>query len=257
MKLYFREYGSYSDQRPTLIFLHGLLGSSSNWHSVARKLEARFHIVVPDLRNHGRSPHIESMDYPAMGHDLMRFIDDQGLDSSLLVGHSMGGKVAMWLALAQPELVSGLVVVDIAPVNYPNRFQSIFAALCRIDTKNLESRAQADRMLAPDIGEPGLRQFLLQNLERRDGVWRWRNNLAVLSREIDTIAGFPGLLQRNSYPGPVLFIRGGASDYLKAEFQPRIRSLFPRARFRVIADAGHWVYAEQPEAFCVALNSFF
>lgn len=257
MKLHFREYGSYSDQRPTLIFLHGLLGSSSNWHSIARKLEHQFHIIVPDLRNHGRSPHVERMDYPAMAQDLVELIDVQDLDGSLLVGHSMGGKVAMWLALVQPELVSGLVVVDIAPVQYPNRFESIFIALSRIDTENMENREQADRMLAPDIDDPGLRQFLLQNLERRDGAWRWRNNLALLNREMATLTGFPELPDSSQYPGPVLFIRGGSSDYLMPEFQPRILALFPHARFRAISGAGHWVYAEQPEAFRAALDGFF
>jgi pimeloyl-ACP methyl ester carboxylesterase len=256
VKLHFREYGNYSDQRPTLIFLHGLLGASSNWHSIARKLEDRFHIIVPDLRNHGRSPHAETVNYPVMALDLAELIDDQGLDSALLVGHSMGGKVAMWLALTQPGLVSGLVVVDIAPVNYPNRFESIFVSLSRIDIENLKSRGQAEQTLAFDIGEQGLRQFLLQNLERREGAWRWRSNLSVLNREMHAITGFPEAADSGNYPGPVLFIRGGASDYLKPEFQPRIRALFPHTRFRVIAGAGHWVYAEQPEAFYAALTGF-
>jgi len=256
MRLHFREYGSYSDRRPTLIFLHGLLGSASNWHSIARKLEARAHVIVPDLRNHGRSPHAEAMNYPSMAADLSELIDDQGLDSALLVGHSMGGKVAMWLALTQPELVTGLVVVDIAPVTYPQRFESIFVALRGIDIANLKSRGQADQLLASAIGEPGLRQFLLQNLERGGDAWRWRSNLSVLNRELRTLAGFPDASDYTIYPGPVLFIWGGASDYLKPEFQPRIRTLFPYARFRVISGAGHWVYAEQPDAFYTALNGF-
>jgi len=256
MKLHFREYGRYSDQRSTLIFLHGLLGSSSNWHSIARKLEDRFHIIVPDLRNHGRSPHAAVMDYPAMVRDLIILIDDHGLDSAMLVGHSMGGKVAMLLALEQPELVSGLAVVDIAPVNYPHRFDAIFRALHKVDTQNLEGREQADGVLALDIDESGLRQYLLQNLERRDGGWRWRNNLAILDQEISTIAGFPKSVQNGEYPGPVLFIRGSESDYLKPEYQPRILSFFPHARLRVIQGAGHWVYAEQPAAFYSALSGF-
>jgi len=256
VKLHIREYGSYSDRRPTLIFLHGLLGSSSNWHSIARKLEDRFHVIVPDLRNHGRSPHTDTMNYPAMGLDLAGLIEDQGLDSALLVGHSMGGKVAMWLALEQPELVSGLVVVDIAPVDYPNRFESIFAALSGIDIGILESRGQAERMLAPIIQEPGLRQFLLQNLERRDGVWRWRNNLKLLKREISTITGFPALSENRQYAGPVLFIHGSVSDYVKPAYHSLIRAAFPHFRLRTISGAGHWVYAEQPVAFYQALNGF-
>lgn len=256
MKLHYREYGYYSDQRPTLILLHGLLGASSNWHSIARRLEDRFHLIVPDLRNHGRSHHTETMSYPAMALDLAGLIDDQGLDSVLLVGHSMGGKVAMWLALTQPGLVSGLVVVDIAPVAYPNRFEAIFAALMMIEVESLESREQADRALTPVVAEPGLRQFLLQNLERREGVWRWRCNLSVLKREMSNIAGFPELSDRSNYPGSVLFIRGEVSDYIQPEYIPRIHSLFLHARIRVIPGAGHWVYAEQPEAFYAALAGF-
>lgn len=256
MKLYFREYGSYQDQRHSLIFLHGLLGSSSNWHSIARRLEDRFHILVPDLRNHGRSPHSDRMNYPTMAEDLAELIDDHGLDSAHLIGHSMGGKVAMLLALDQPRLVSGLVVVDIAPVDYPNRFAEIFAALQEIDTAKLQNHEQANRQLAQAITEPSLRQYLLQNLQRQGASWYWRNNLEVLRREIDSLTSFPDLHAHSSYAGPVLFIYGAASDYLQPEHQPRIRTIFPHARFRRIAGAGHWVYAEQPDAFFAALNSF-
>ncbi|MCB1851751.1 MAG: alpha/beta fold hydrolase [Gammaproteobacteria bacterium] len=256
MKLHFREYGSYRDEHPTLIFLHGLFGASSNWHSIARKLEPRFHILVPDLRNHGSSPHAQSMDYPAMGDDLAEFIEEHGLDSALLVGHSMGGKVAMWLALSRPALVSALVVVDIAPVNYPNRFAAIFAALNRIDLHKLEGREQADRILAEEIGEFGLRQFLLQNLQWHDGHWRWRTNLPVLQREMPGITTFPLPSAGGLYPGPVLFIHGSASDYMLPEYRPHTLALFPKARLRTIPGAGHWVYAEQPEPFFNVLNSF-
>jgi len=256
MKLHFREYGSYHEQRHTLIFLHGLLGSSSNWHSIARRLEDRFHILVPDLRNHGHSPHSEKMNYPLMAEDLAELIDDHGLDSALLIGHSMGGKVAMLLALERPQLVSRLVVVDIAPVDYPNRFAAIFGALKELDTSDLQNREQADRQLAQVISEPGLRQYLLQNLQRRGASWYWRNNLEVLHREVDCLTGFPDLAAHSSYAGPVLFIYGAASDYLRPEHQPRIRTIFPHARFRRIPGAGHWVYAEQPDAFYSALNSF-
>lgn len=133
MKLYYREYGTYSDQRPTLILLHGLLGSSSNWHGIARQLEAGHHIIVPDLRNHGRSPHADDVGYPAHVADLLELLDEHGLDSVQLVGHSMGGKVAMQLALEQPQRVSALAVVDIAPVTYPNRFQTIYSAMTSLD----------------------------------------------------------------------------------------------------------------------------
>ena len=175
MELYYREYGSYRERHPTLILLHGLLGSSSNWHSIARKLEANHHVIVPDLRNHGRSPHSDDVGYPSLAQDVADLMDEHGLDSAVLIGHSMGGKAAMWLALEQPERVAGLVVVDIAPVAYPNRFDAIYAALQAVDLNNLKQRDEADAILAGYLDGVALRQYLLQSLQQRDGVWSWRN----------------------------------------------------------------------------------
>jgi len=255
MRLHYREYGSYSDQHPTLIFLHGLLGSSSNWHSLARGLADAFHILVPDLRNHGRSPHDDDVSYAALARDLVQLIDEQGLESALLIGHSMGGKAAMWLALEQPELVAGLVVVDIAPVAYPNRFGVIYEALHVVDQAHIGSRAEADAILAEYLDEIGLRQFLLQNLHQAEGVWEWRMNLPALTRGMSEIVGF-SLHNHPVYPGPTLFIHGGLSDYLQPNAKPVIQRLFPRARLRSVPQAGHWVYAEQPRAFSDLLGEF-
>lgn len=255
MRLHYREYGSYSDHHPTLIFLHGLLGSSSNWHSLARGVADNFHVIVPDLRNHGRSSHDGDVSYAAMAGDLAQLIDDQGLESVLLIGHSMGGKVAMWLALTQPDLVAGLVVVDIAPVAYPNRFGVIYEALHAVDQAHIGSRAEADRILARYLDEVGLRQFLLQNLHQVEGVWQWRMNLSALTRGMSEIVGF-SLPDKPLYTGPTLFVHGGLSDYLQEGAKPVIRQLFPGARLRAIPQAGHWVYAEQPRAFSAILNEF-
>ncbi|WP_428634772.1 alpha/beta fold hydrolase [Sedimenticola sp.] len=255
MRLHYREYGRYSEQHPTLIFLHGLLGSSSNWHSLARGLGDRFHVLVPDLRNHGRSPHDDDVSYPALARDVAQLIDEQGLESALLIGHSMGGKAAMWLALEQPQQVVGLVVVDIAPVAYPNRFGVIYDALHAVDQAAVGSRAEADAILAGYLDEVGLRQFLLQNLHQKDGQWVWRMNLPALTRGMPEIVGFP-LANSPVYTGPTLFIYGELSDYLQPAAQPIIQCLFPHARLEEIPQAGHWVYAEQPQAFSARLDAF-
>jgi pimeloyl-ACP methyl ester carboxylesterase len=255
MRLHYREYGNYGDQHPTLVFLHGLFGSSTNWHSLARGLADRFHVLVPDLRNHGRSPHDEDISYAALARDVAQLIDEQGLESALLIGHSMGGKAAMWLALERPERVTGLVVVDIAPVTYPNRFGVIYEALHAVDQAPVGSRGEADAILAGYLDEAGLRQFLLQNLHQVAGGWGWRMNLPALTRGMAEIVGFP-THEGPAYPGPTLFIHGEQSDYLQPEARPVIRRLFPRARLQGVPGAGHWVYAEQPQAFSALLNEF-
>ena len=256
MKLHYREYGSYSESRATLILLHGLLGSSANWHGIARKLEPGNHIIVPDLRNHGASPHADRADYPAVGADVLELIEEHGLDSVLLVGHSMGGKAAMWLALRQPECVAGLVVVDIAPVRYEHEFDTIFRALRSINPVLLQNRGEADRLLAGRLSDPGLRQYLLQNLTRREGEWYWRANLDALEAAMADIVGFPDIPAAVQYPGPAFFLYGTASDYVRPEHQPRIRALFPRARMRSLVGAGHWLYAQRPDEFLSAVRRF-
>ncbi len=256
MKLHYREYGSYSEQQPSIVFLHGLFGSSSNWHSIARQLESQFHIMVPDLRNHGRSPHSGQVDYPAMADDLFSLVDDHGLDQVVLIGHSMGGKVAMWFALHNPHLVERLVVVDIAPVVYEHCFDTIFAALNSVDLERLGSRSEADAALAGFVDEPGLRQYLLQNLSRQGEGWQWRVNLSGLEAGISDLVGYPSMPQDLPYPGDTLFIHGALSDYLKPHHEDDIQNFFPLAHLHEIADAGHWVYAEKPAAFMAALASF-
>jgi len=256
LHLYYREYGRYREERPTLMFLHGLFGSSANWHSIARTLEGDFHVIVPDLRNHGRSPHADDVDYPALAGDVAGLIDDHGLESVVLIGHSMGGKVAMWLALDAPELVAGLVVVDVAPVTYPNRFGVILQALCELDLRSLSGRDEADRRLAQHLEERGLRQYLLQNLVFEKGAWCWRMNLGALTQGMERIIGFPALDERKQYLGDVLFLYGGNSNYVLPEYEKPIRLLFPYARLRSVPGAGHWVYAQKTDEFIRGLRAF-
>ena len=250
VSLHYREYGT---DGTAIVLLHGLFGSSANWGAVARSLSVRHRVVVPDLRNHGRSPHVAEMDYPAMAADVAALCDAVGLDRPLIVGHSMGGKVAMCLALSRPQRVRGLGVVDIAPVAYDHDFGAILDGFEAVDPAHLETRAQADRRMAAHVPDPQVRAFLLQNLVRDADGWRWRLNLAALRAGMARITGFdcPG---GAGYPGPAHFIHGERSDYLLPAYKPRIRELFPAATFCRVADAGHWVYAERPEGFMRCLR---
>jgi len=255
--LHYREYGRLRAWKPSLLFLHGLFGSAANWRSIARHFEADWHVVVPDLRNHGESFHDEQISYPLMSEDLRLLVDHLALPQVVPVGHSMGGKVAMTLALRQPDGVAALGVVDIAPVAYPNRFASVLNAMAELERRQPSDRRQATDWLARCVGDRGVAAYLLQNL-RRDaaGRWRWRLNLSALSRHIDAIGGFPGDLCTHPPRLPAAFIHGTRSEYLDSEGQAAARRCFPLACFYPIPEAGHWVYAERPEAFVHALNGF-
>jgi esterase len=239
-----------------VVLIHGLFGSAANWHGIARRLAAGRRVLVPDLRNHGRSPWSEGMDYPALAEDLVALLDVLGIGRAHLVGHSMGGKAAMWLALSEPGRVGSLVVADMAPVTYGGRFGGLIAALSDLPLESLRDRRDADRRLAAAVASPAVRGYLLQNLVP-DGLggWRWRLNLPVLAASMDAILDFPDAGGRQ-FPGPTLFLYGGRSDYLTGDALPQISSLFPLARLRAIPEAGHWIYADQPEAFSLAVAGF-
>ena len=239
-----------------VVLLHGLFGSAANWHGIARRMQKRFHILAPDLRNHGRSPHDAHMDYPAMADDILELVDAKGLDQICLVGHSMGGKAAMCLALAQPQRIWGLVVADIAPVAYDHDFSGLLDALEAIPLESLDNRTAADQALAHSLASETLRGYLLQNLIKENGRWAWRVNLPVLRREMANIVGFPDQPQDQQFPGNALFLYGEHSDYLTTENAKVARRLFPYARLRMIPEAGHWVFSEAPEIFVDTLNSF-
>ena len=255
MKLNFREFGEAGTGAPTVLLLHGLFGSSINWQRIANNLSSEHHVIVPDLRNHGRSPHDADVSYQAMAGDILQLLDDQQVDEAILVGHSMGGKLAMWLALSAADRVSRLVPVDMAPVTYRSNFTGILNALMALPLAELESRTAADAWLAAAIPAVSVRNFLLQNLQRTGNGWQWRNNLAAIDAGIGAILDFPTVPAGRQYTGPALFIYGGQSDYVLPEYHPRILELFPAAELQSIAGAGHWVYADQPEAFLHILNS--
>ncbi len=234
--------------------LHGLFGSGLNWRTTALGLEDRYQVSLVDLRNHGRSPHHASMGYAQMSADIHALMPPAA--PIHLLGHSMGGKVAMLTALRNPERVERLIVVDIAPVSYQHDYTRLIAALQALDLGTLTGRTVADKSLRKDIPDDGLRQFLLQNLVHKATGYQWRINLPAIAENLSELTSFPGIDDYSPYPGPALFINGERSPYLLAEHHTKILSHFPHAVFHTIADAGHWLHVEQPTAFTTALENF-
>ncbi|MDY6891859.1 MAG: alpha/beta fold hydrolase [Pseudomonadota bacterium] len=243
-----------SGQGFPLIILHGLFGSLENWGAQAKQLSQRHDVIAVDLRNHGRSPHAARMDYSAMAEDLIELMERLQLDRAHLLGHSMGGKAAMQLALTHPDRVERLIVVDIAPVAYPPHHEEVFAGLDSIDLSRLQSRREADAILSRHVSSAPTRAFLLKNLYRdENGHFAWRMNLPVLEQQYDRIAAPP---KGTPYTGPVLFIKGGESDYIAAEHREAILTCFPAARFKIIAGAGHLPHVEKPATFTRLVENF-
>ena len=239
-----------------VLLLHGLFGSLENLGVVARHLAHHHEVHALDLRNHGRSPHVEPMNYEVMTADVIHYLNSRGLSAVRVLGHSMGGKVAMTLALQHPQRVSHLAVADIAPVTYGRHHDDVFAALAELDLAILPSRQAADALLAHFIPEPAVRLFLLKNLVKSGaGCFQWRLNLSAITRH------YPALLQgqhaEHPYDGPVLFIKGGLSDYIRPAYQAHTLALFPSARLRIIPAAGHWLHAEKPQLFSRLVQQFF
>lgn len=230
-----------------VVLLHGLFGSSSNLLALARSLEPFFRVIRMDLRNHGKSPHSESMALRALAADVRAKLDDLGIDAAHVVGHSLGGKVAMEMAVTFAPRVKRLVVADIAPVAYARGHDAIFAGLFALDLRSLESRQQADYQLQSAVPETAIRSFLLKNLVRDDqGGWAWRMNLQALADGYEAIRGAP---DAGVFTGPTLFIRGGASAYVAEEHRVLIQRQFPQVEIQTIAEAGHWLHAEKPQVF--------
>lgn len=237
-----------------LVILHGLLGSARNWGAMVRDLGRERAVVALDLPNHGASPWSESVDYPFLAAQVAGEIERRGAPAAL-IGHSMGGKAAMALALTRPELVERLLVVDIAPVAYRHTFAPYIRAMRAAALDQATRRADVDSMLERQIPEPAVRAFLLQNLEGVAGSFRWRANLAALNAGMDEILGFPDFDGRR-FDGPALFLAGADSDYVRPKHEPAIHRLFPAADIEMVSGAGHWVHADQPQAFLAAARRF-
>jgi esterase len=239
---------------PPVILLHGLFGSAQNWGAIQRHLAARHRVLALDLRNHGASGRAAAMNYPAMAADIAETIQAMDAVPAAVIGHSMGGKAAMALALAEPTLVSRLVVVDIAPIAYPPAQRPYLAAMQALPLHSGLTRREADATLAPPIPEPGIRAFLLQNLRMQDDPPTWRLGLSEIEAAMPVIEAFPDLPGR--YDGPTLVIAGERSDYVRPESHPRFQALFPAARFATVPGAGHWVHAENPTGFLGLITPF-
>ncbi len=249
------------EDRTPIVILHGLFGSNRNWHPIAKSLAKTHTVYSLDLRNHGKSPHSDIMDYPHMADDVLDFIrhtvnqkNNKPVD---IIAHSMGGKTAMWLALCHPEIVRKLVIVDIAPVSYQHNFSDVLNAFQSVPLELIQSRQDADNYLAKTIEEKSLRQFLLQNLKFKDGKYQWRLNLNAITNSISNITGFPGTKEIEPFTERVLFVGGAQSDYLSQANQKLTRILFPKASFSKIKSAGHWLHAEQPEIFKALIKPYF
>lgn len=247
---------------PAIVFLHGLFGSKTNFNSIAKAMVQRTgrRVLTVDARNHGDSPHSPDASYEAMSQDLQGLLPQLGLVPCVLVGHSMGGKTAMLLALQRPDVVERLVVVDISPVgttpgSYLGRY---IAAMKAVDIPEKVPHSQArklvDEQLSAVVKDPAIRMFLLTNLVEVDGRFSWRVNLETLAQHLDKILTFPQQLE--SYSGPTLFLIGGNSGYVQPSHHSEIRRLFPQAQIQTVANAGHWVHSDKPQDFMDAVSSF-
>ena len=255
MKLHAKTFGHA--EQPPLVILHGLFGSMDNWAGQSKALAEHFQVWTLDLRNHGRSGWDKRVDYPSMSADLLQFLDQHGLDQVLLMGHSMGGKVAMQFALDHPERLSKLIVVDIAPVQYPAHHTQVFAGLNSIDLTQLQSRRDADTLLQAHIDDISVRNFLLKNLYREGDGFAWRMNLVALEQGYDGIAAAITPPQQSpGFSGPTLFIKGEQSDYIQPQYRDAIAALFPQAEARIMSGVGHWPHAEKPKAFNALIKRF-
>ena len=236
------------------MLLHGLLGSSRNWQTAGRELATRYHVCALDLRNHGTSPHTTEMSYPAMVADVLAWLDAHALHRAMLVGHSLGGKVAMLLACRHPERVERLVVVDIAPRDYQwLAHRAEFAAMNELDLEHLASRAEAELRFEARVDDWAMRKFLTTNLERDDaGAWRLQVNLPVLTNALPQLEKNP-LQPDDRYDGPTRFIVGGRSRYVLPEDEPEIRRVFPRAEIIRLEKSGHNPHMETRAEFVQAV----
>ena len=245
MQLFFKEHG----QGGAIVLLHGLFGSSDNWHYVAMQLSEQFRVFSLDQRNHGQSPHSDEINYSLMADDVNEFLDSRKIETVTLIGHSLGGKTAMQFALQFPARAGKLIVEDIAPRAYPSVYENLMEALLALDLPKFQTRQQIEEALAPEIPDLTLRRFLLKNLGRNsDGKFFWKINLRGIQK--NTAALREPVSSSKPFEKPSLFVRGEKSDYVRAEDEAQIHRLFPNVKIETIAGAGHWVHSEKPEEFC-------
>ncbi len=250
--LNFKKYG---EKGRVIVILHGLFGMLDNWNTLAKQLAKDFQVYIVDQRNHGKSFHADEMSYDLMTADLLNFLEAHHLRDINLMGHSMGGKVAMNFALLHPEYLACLIVVDIAPVVYAPAHQFIFSALESVDFSQNPTRADIAQKLNEKISQPAIIQFLMKNLGRdKDKKLRWKMNWRAIQKNYDAMNQWE--MKGPHFDGEVLFIKGERSNYLQEKDTPIILKYFPKAKIRTIEKAGHWVHAEQPVALLDMLRHF-
>ena len=241
---------------PPLVIAHGLFGSARNFNSLGRKLAANRRVILLDMRNHGDSPWADEVSYPAMAGDLAEAVRRLAGGRAVVLGHSMGGKAAMALALTEPDLLAAVVIADIAPVQYGHTHRGILRAIQAADLSGVTRRSEGDAIMAPALPDPMLRSFILQNLVVEDGSARWRLNAAALEAGMDRLTGWPDELSGRTFAGPALALYGGASEYVDDAARAAIRRQFPNAEFHAVPGAGHWLHAEKPAEFLAALSAW-
>jgi len=239
-----------------LVILHGLFGSSRNWASIARSLSDTYRVLTVDLPNHGASDWTDTVSYEGLAQATADFLIEQNLQRAAVLGHSMGGKTAMTLALTQPALIGRLIVADIAPVPYDHDNLAVISALDAVDLSRVKARDDAEVQLAKNISDRMMRAFLMQNLVRNGDHYEWRINIAGLKAGLPNLHGFPAVPEGVHFEGPALFIAGGESDYIEPDHHEEIYRLFPKSSVIDLTNAGHWLHADNPEAFVQTVRDF-
>ena len=246
-------YMTFGDEKsPPVMIVHGLYGSGKNWGVIAKRLSDQFFVITVDLRNHGDSPWLDTHNYHVMADDLVEVINSLNIKPNI-IGHSMGGKAAMVLALKRPNLVRNLIIADIAPVKYEHDQSQFIEAMQKVDLSKVEKRSHATLALSKFVEDKSLQNFFTQSLDMK--AKRWKLNLKVLRSEMSEILSFPKI--ESEFSGHSLFLKGEKSDYIKSEHRKLIKSLFTKARFATFKEAGHWLHAEKPREFESAARLFF
>jgi esterase len=261
MELFYRTVG----EGQPLVILHGLYGASDNWHTIAGKLSDKFKVVIPDLRNHGQSPHDDEMDFKVMSEDVTGLLDRLNIQKCILLGHSMGGKLAMQIALGHAHRVEKLVVVDVAPRSYLSAYskhyefhKQVIGKMKSLDIHRLQSRQEAEEKLMEAAGSIQVVQFLLKNLKsKKEGGYEWKLNMDAIHRSLHKLIDGLGDGQgKVTLQTPALFIKGALSDYIEEGDMAQIKEIFPQSRIETVEGTGHWVHAEKMDAFLEILLNF-
>ncbi len=239
-----------------IVILHGLFGSARNWQSIAQKLSISNHIFTIDLPNHGSSGWTNCMSYDNLSRIISKFIVENNIEGATVLGHSLGGKLAMVITLTKPELVGRLIVVDIAPVKYDHDNLSVVKALECVDLSLVKTRGDADWYLKKNIRQQAMRSFLLQNLVSDGDGYKWRINIPAIKANLYKIGGFPSFADDIFYNGPTLFVAGANSEFIHPTHDYKIKRFFPNSSLVKIANAGHWIHADNPEAFLSSITGF-